>query len=61
MIVAEHHVAQKAGDTIADPVHIEALWKLSLQNTATPPPRWQLTFHSQVETTPLTAYQAAIL
>jgi hypothetical protein len=57
MIVAEHHLAQKAGDTVADPAHIEALWKLSLNNTATPPPRWQLTFHSQVATTPLAAYQ----
>jgi len=57
MIVAEHRLAQKAGDTVADPAHIEALWKLSLNNTAIPPPRWQLTFHSQVAATPLTAYQ----
>lgn len=59
MIVAEHRLAQKAGDTVADPVHIEALWKLSLNNTVTPPPRWQLTFQSQVAATPLTAYQEA--
>lgn len=57
MIVAEHRLAQKAGDTVADPAHIETLWKLSLNNTASPPPRWQLTFHSQVAATPLTAYQ----
>lgn len=57
MIVAEHRLAQKAGDTVADPAHIEALWKLSLNNTVTPPPRWQLTFQSQVAATPLTAYQ----
>lgn len=60
MIVAEHAPAQKAGDTIADPAHIESLWKLSLKNTQVPPPRWQLTFQQQVETTPLAAYQEAM-
>ena len=57
MIVAEHLPAQKAGSIIADPVHIAALWKLSLHQTKTPPPRWQLTFDSQVQTTPLVTYQ----
>jgi transposase len=57
MIVAEHVHAKKAGDTVADPTHLEALWKLSLKNTSAPPPRWQLTFSQQVETTPLAAYQ----
>jgi hypothetical protein len=60
MIVAEHASAQKAGETIADPAHLEAMWKLSLKHTHTPPPRWQLTFHQQVETTPLAAYQETI-
>lgn len=32
--MAGHRLAQKAGDTVADPAHIEALWKLSLNNTA---------------------------
>jgi hypothetical protein len=57
MIVAEHHPAQKRGDAIADPEHIAALWKLSLQNTQVPPPRWQLTFDQQVATAPLARYQ----
>ena len=60
MIVAEHAPAQKAGASVADPAHIEALWKLSLKNTAAPPPRWQLSFHQQVEAAPLTAYQEAV-
>lgn len=59
MIVAEHPVAQKAGSTVADPVHVAALWKLSLQQTKTPPPRWQLTFDLPVESTPLVRYQEA--
>lgn len=60
MIVAEHAPAQKAGASVADPAHIESLWKLSLKNTVAPPPRWQLSFHQQVETTPLAAYQEAV-
>lgn len=57
MIVAEHLPAAKAGSAIADPAHVAALWKLSLQKTKTPPPRWQLTFDQQVANPPLTAYQ----
>lgn len=57
MIVAEHLPASKAGSSVADPAHLAALWKLSLQTTKTPPPRWQLTFDQQVATTPLAAYQ----
>lgn len=60
MIVAQHAPAQKAGASVADPAHIEALWKLSLKNTVAPPPRWQLSYHQQVEAAPLTAYQEAI-
>jgi transposase len=57
MIVAEHLPAQKAGSIIADPVHVAALWKLSLHQTKVPPPRWQLTLDPQVQTTPLATYQ----
>ena len=59
MIVAEHSPAAKAGSIVADPLHVAALWKLSLQKTKTPPPRWQLTFDQPVQTTALTAYQEA--
>lgn len=58
MIVAEHTLAQKAGATVAEPLHIQALWRLSLQKTSKlPVPRWQLGFQEQVQATPLTAYQ----
>ncbi|HEU5400121.1 MAG TPA: IS21 family transposase [Terriglobales bacterium] len=57
MIVAEHVAAKKPGDTVVDPAHLEAMWKLSLKTTAAPPPRWQLTFSQQVAATPLAAYQ----
>jgi len=57
LILAEHRPAQKDGETVADPAHVAALWKLSLHQAKTPPPRWQLTFDQQVESTPLTAYQ----
>jgi hypothetical protein len=52
MIVAEHLPAQKAGDVVADPAHIEAMWKLSLKNTSAPPPRWQLSFSVSVSSRP---------
>lgn len=60
LIVAEHRPAQKAGETVADPAHVAALWKLSLHQGKTPPPRWQLTFDQQVATTPLATYQEAV-
>lgn len=59
LIVAEHRPAQKAGETVADPAHVAALWKLSLHPGKTPPPRWQLTFDQQVQATPLAVYQEA--
>ena len=59
MIVAEHPPAPKAGSTVADPVHLAALWKLSLENTKTPLPSWRLTFDQQVASTPLDLYQEA--
>jgi transposase len=60
MIVAEHQVASKPGATIADPNHVAALWKLSLQKTKAPLPRWQLTFDQQVQNASLHAYQEVL-
>ena len=57
MIVAEHALASNPGATVADPLHVRALWKLSLQNTRTPVPRWQLTFAEAVQSASLASYQ----
>lgn len=57
MIVAEHALAAKPGSTIADPVHLQNLWRLSVAHTKTPLPSWQLNFQQSVETAPLTVYQ----
>lgn len=57
LIVAEHLPALKPGSTVADPAHLASLWKLSLQKTQVPPPRWQLTLQQDVARTPLTVYQ----
>jgi transposase len=59
MIVAEHVLARKAGSTVAEPLHIQALWKLSLEKTKTPVPRWQLSFKDEVQKASLAAYQQA--
>ncbi|GAC1670949.1 MAG: IS21-like element ISMac3 family transposase [Candidatus Acidiferrum sp.] len=58
MIVAEHRVAQKPGSTVADSAHLGELWRLSLRKNKTPLPRWQLRFHSEVQTIPLADFQA---
>lgn len=57
MIVAEHALAEKAGSTVAEPLHVEALWKLSLHRAKTPPPRWQLSFQDAVQAAPLSVYE----
>ena len=59
MIVAEHGVASKPGATVADALHVQALWKRSLAKSRTPVPRWQLTFNEGVEKASLTLYQEA--
>jgi transposase len=59
MIVAEHAVAPKPGSTVADPLHVQALWRLSLQKSRTPVPRWQLTFKEDVQAASLARYQEA--
>jgi transposase len=60
MIVAEHEAAVKAGSTVADPKHVEALWKLSLRRATAPPPRWQLTFDQEVATASLETYEQGL-
>lgn len=59
MIVAEHDPSPQPGAIIADPAHVAALWKLSLAQTQTPPPHWQLSFDQQVQATSLNVYQEA--
>ncbi len=57
MIVAEHDPAPRPGAIIADPVHVAALWKLSLAQSQCPPPRWQLSFDQHVQAACLNVYQ----
>jgi hypothetical protein len=57
MVLAEHTQAAKAGATVADPLHVEALWKLSLRKAKIPVPRWQLGFKESVQSPSLALYQ----
>lgn len=59
MIVAEHDPAPRPGAIIADPAHVAALWKISLSQSQSPPPSWQLSFDQQVQATSLNVYQEA--
>jgi len=57
LIVAEHVVAPKRGSSIANPAHLEALWKLTLQRQHEPLPNWKLTFQDSVAAPPLALYE----
>ncbi|MCI0622313.1 MAG: hypothetical protein L0387_11715 [Acidobacteria bacterium] len=56
LIVAEH-AAAKRGSSVADPAHLEAVWKLTLQRHPEPLPSWTLTFQDSVAAPSLTLYE----
>lgn len=56
-IVAEHPLAARPGESITHKEHLDELWKLAVQRTATPPPNWRLTFDHAAAATPLECYQ----
>jgi len=57
-IVAEHRAGARAGDCVADPDHVAALWTLTLGRTAAEiVPKWDVLFTSTVEARPLSVYE----
>ena len=57
-VVAEHRVGAHAGDCVADPEHVAALWTLTLGRTASEiVPKWEVRFASAVDARPLSVYQ----
>lgn len=60
-VVAEHRAGTRAGDCVADPDHVAALWKLTLGRTAAEiVPKWDVRFTSTVEARPLSVYQEVV-
>ena len=61
-VITEHPRAQRPGECIVKPEHMQELWKLSLPNGAKPAPTgdWQLTFEESVQSRPLSRYEDAI-
>jgi transposase len=57
LIVAEHPRADRPGKCVADPEHIQELWKLSLTRPVVPQRRWEVTFQQTVKTAPLATYE----
>ncbi len=57
LIVAQHAAAGKHGSSVADPAHLEAVWKLTLQRHSEPLPSWKLTFQDSVAAPSLTLYE----
>ena len=57
IIIADHARAVRAGQYVADPVHIAEMWKISLNRSHVPPrPKEKLLFQV-VQTTPLAVYE----
>lgn len=60
VIVAEHPVAKRRGESVTRKEHIDELWKLALQRTPAPLPNWRMTFDHAVAATPLDRYERVI-
>lgn len=60
VIIADHARATRRGSWVTQAQHLEAIWKLSLQNPASPVPHWKLTFEERVAVTPLARYEEVI-
>ena len=59
-VVAEHRLGARAGDCVADPEHVAALWKLSLGRTASQiVPQWDVRPAPSVEARSLHVYEDA--
>jgi transposase len=57
-VIAKHEAAAQPGACIADPKHVEQMWRLSLAHTQPPPAaRWHVRFDATVAQRPLTAYE----
>lgn len=59
-IIAEHHEAIKAGQSITHRDHLAELWKLTAQQVAPPPdtqPRWRIHFNQRVEQASLSQFE----
>ncbi|MCZ2154792.1 MAG: IS21 family transposase, partial [Bryobacterales bacterium] len=52
LIVAEHPVATRRGESLTHKEHLDELWKLAMQRTPQPLPSWRLTFDHAVAATP---------
>lgn len=59
VIIAEHGRAKRAGECIANPVHIARMWKLSLSRRDVPPKPTSGLLFQVVQTTSLAVYEEA--
>jgi transposase len=57
LIIAEHSPATEKGQTVAQPEHIEQMWKLSLGREIPKSKQWQVSFRQEVEQTDLRRYE----
>ena len=57
LIVAEHMPATEKGQTVAQPEHIDEMWKLSLGHQIPRSKEQQMTFRQEVEQADLSRYE----
>jgi hypothetical protein len=57
LIIAEHAPASEKGQTVAQPEHIDEMWKLSLGREIARSKQWQIKFRQEVEQADLRRYE----
>jgi hypothetical protein len=57
LIIAEHAPASEKGQAVAQPEHIDEMWKLSLGREIAHSKEWQIKFRQEVEQADLRRYE----
>lgn len=60
IIIAEHERSRRAGECVADPVHVAQMWKLSLAGQEVPSRPPERLLFQKVESTPLAVYEQVL-
>ncbi|MBK7706810.1 MAG: IS21 family transposase [Acidobacteria bacterium] len=59
-VIAEHRRSLKSGESVADPAHVAAMWKLTVETQEAPPKRSGRVLFETVAVAPLVAYEEVI-
>ncbi|MBK8812049.1 MAG: hypothetical protein IPN69_15155 [Acidobacteria bacterium] len=59
-VIAEHPRSLKSGESVADPAHVAAMWKLTVETREAPPKRSGRVLFETVAAASLVAYEEVI-